>query len=110
MHEHHWKYGGTCPQYVSRSGLATAARLGRKNGRYRMLIMPVDVVKQPRERLRESTWERPHTYFRLRCSKEDFFNNVRSNHIHLAYGDHVRCLEEVCNILDIDPLILGAKE
>ena len=110
VHEHHWKYGGTCPQYVSRSSLATAARLGRKNGRYRMLIMPVDVVKQPRERLRESTWERPHTYFRLRCSKEDFFNNVRSNHIHLAYGDHVRCLEEVCNILDIDPLILGAKE
>lgn len=106
VHEHHWKYGGTCPQYVSRSGHATAARLGRKNGRYQMLIMPVDVVKQPRERLKESTWERPHTYFKLNCSKEAFFENVRSNHIHLVYGDYVRHLEEVCKILDIEPVIL----
>ncbi len=106
VHEHRWKWGGSCPQFVSRSGHATAARLGRKNGRYRMLIMPVEVEEQPRERLRESTWQRPHTYFRLNCPKEDFFANLFSNHIHLVYGDCVDKLEEVCRILDIDPIVL----
>lgn len=106
VHEHYWKYGGCCPQYVSKSGAATAARLGRKNGKYQMLILSVDVVKQPRERLRESTWERPHTYFKLHCAKEVFFDNVRSNHIHLVYGDYTEQLKEVCKILDIEPVIL----
>lgn len=107
VHEHRWKWGGCCPQFVSHSGHATAARLGRKNGRYKMLILSVEVEEQPRARLKESTWQRPHTYFRLNCSKEDFFANLFSNHIHLVYGDCVDKLTEVCRILDVDPIVLN---
>lgn len=106
VHEHAWRYGGCCPQYVSKSGRATCARIGRKKGRYFMLITRVDVVKQPRERLRESTWERPHTYFKLTCDKNLFFENLRSNHIHLVYGDCADELVEVCRILEIEPIVL----
>lgn len=71
-----------------------------------MLILPVDVVKQPRERLRASTWERPHTFLRLHCDKEKFFADVRSNHIHLVYGDYVEQLKEICAILGIKAKLL----
>lgn len=107
VHEHKWRYGGACPQYVSRDGRATAARLGRKNGEYQMLIVPVDVVKQPREKLKESTWERPHTFFRPLCDRDAFLQSIRSNHIHLVYGDWVEHLKEICGILGIKPIVLG---
>ena len=106
VHEHYWKYGGACPQHVAKSGRATIARLGRKNGAYELMIAPAQVVEQPRERLRETVWERPHTYIRLLCKKEEFFQHARSNHVHLVYGDYTEELTEVCGILDIKPVVV----
>jgi len=106
VHEFQWKYGGTCPQHVARAGRATLARLSRAAGEYEMLIAPAEVVEQPREKLRETVWERPHAYLRLLCDRQAFLDAVRSNHIHLAYGDWVPELEEVCAILGIRPMVV----
>lgn len=106
VHEFCWKYGGTCPQHVSKSGNATAVRLSRENGKYEMLIACVEVAEMPREKLKETIWERPHTYLKLLCDREAFFETVRSNHLHLVYGDVRKELLEVCKILDIKPALV----
>ena len=106
VHEHYWKYGGACPQHVAKSGRATVARLGRKNGRYELMIAPVEIVEMPREKLKETVWERPHAYLKLLCDRTEFFSNARANHVHMVYGDHIAGLTEVCNVLGIKPVIV----
>ena len=105
VHEFQWKFGGTCPQHVAKAGLATVARLSRVAGKYEMLIAPVDVVEMPREKLKETIWERPHTFIKPRCQRDDFLSAVRSNHLHLVYGDYFKQLKEVCEVLDIKPIM-----
>ncbi len=38
-----------------------------------MLIAPVEVVSLPRERLRDTIWERPYAFLRLLCDQARFF-------------------------------------
>jgi len=109
VHEFQWKYGGTCPQHVARAGRATVARLNRSSGKYQMLIAPAEVVEVPRETLKKTIWERPHTFLKLLGDRDAFFDAVRSNHLHLTYGDWANELEEVCNILDIEPIMIEIK-
>jgi L-fucose isomerase len=104
VHEFKWKYGGTCPQHVTKPGRTTLARLSRNAGKYEMLIAPAEVVEMPREKLKETIWERPHAYLKLLCNRDAFFASVRSNHIHLVYGDWIAELEEVCAIKGIKTL------
>lgn len=101
VHEFRWKHGGTCPQHVACDGKATVARLSRESGKYEMLIAPAEVVEMPREKLRETIWERPHTFLRLNCDRDRFFEAVRSNHLHMVYGDCIDELIEVCDVLGI---------
>lgn len=107
VHEFNWKFGGCCPQHVTRPGRATIARLCRNNGRYKMVIAPVEVVSMPREKLKETIWERPHSYLKLLCNKAEFFNAFPSNHLHMIYGDFRNELKEVCQILDIEPVVVS---
>jgi len=107
VHEFEWRYGGTCPQHVARAGRATLARLSRDRGRYEMLIAPAEAVEMPREKLRETVWERPHAYLRLLCDRDEFLEAVRANHIHLVYGDYAAELAEVCAILGVRPVLVG---
>lgn len=110
VHEHYWKFGGTCPQHVTRPGRVTLARLGRNNGKYEMLIAPAEAVMFPREKLRETIWERPHAYFNLLCNRQEFFESVFSNHIHMVYGDYTDELMEVCKVLNIRPVALKVEK
>ncbi|NPV54149.1 MAG: hypothetical protein HPY71_11590 [Firmicutes bacterium] len=106
VHEFKWRYGGTCPQHVARPGHATVARLSRESEKYEMLIAPVEVVELPRERLRETIWERPHAFLKLLCNRNEFIDAVRSNHLHMVYGDWIAELVEVCEILDFKPVVV----
>jgi L-fucose isomerase len=108
VHEFQWRYGGACPQHVARPGRATVARLSRSRGEYEMLIAPCEVVEMSREKLRETIWERPHAYLRLLCDRDEFLSAVRSNHIHLVYGDWAAELTEACAILGVRPVAVGA--
>jgi len=107
VHEFEWKHGGTCPQHVARGGRATVARLSRARGKYEMLVVPVDVVEMPRDKLRETVWERPHTFLAPRCNRDAFFDSIRSNHLHMVYGDWITQLKEICAILGVEPVVLG---
>ena len=106
VHEFVWRIGGTCPQHVAKPGAVTLARMGRERGEYLMMMGTGRAIDMPREKLRETVWERPHAFVRPDCPPDRFVENVLSNHIHLVYGDHVEQLEEVCRILKIRPVIL----
>lgn len=106
VHEFAWKYGGCCPQHVARPGQATMARLYRTPEGYAMFLAPVEVVEMPREKLRETIWERPHAYVKLQCDREAFFDAIRSNHVHLVYGDCRDELVEVCRVLGVRPVVV----
>ena len=106
VHEFDWKYGGCCPQHVGKPGEVTMARLYGNDGQYEMLITRAEAVDMPREKLKETIWERPHTYFKLKTEKEKFFESVRSNHIHVVYGDWTEDIAEACRVLGIKPVIV----
>ena len=105
--EFKWKYGGCSPQAVTRPGLVTLARLSRESGRYRMLIAPAETISVDREKLRELMWERPRSFVKLLCDRDAFLDAVRSNHVHMVFGDWIAELQEICAILDIEPVTIG---
>lgn len=101
------KIGAACPQYISKPGRVTLARLSRVKGNYVMLVTRGNALDFPREKLKETFWEfSPHAFIKLDCSPENFLAEIRSNHIHMVYGDYVEELLEVCSILDIKPMLL----
>lgn len=105
LREFRWKLGGACPQYVAKQGRVTLARLGRVKGRYIMLIATGEALELPREKLREINWQQPQAFVKLDCDIQRLIKSVRSNHIHMVYGDYSRHLRELCSVLDIEPVV-----
>lgn len=102
IQEHKMKMGAACPQYICKPGEVTLARLSRINGEYVMLIAGGEALDFPREKLRETFWEfSPHAFVRLKTAPRDFVKVLRSNHIHMVYGDHMEELKEICRALKI---------
>jgi L-fucose isomerase len=98
--------GGASVQHLAAPGDATFARLTRRDGRYRMHVMrgafeQYDDATNDRM-MRQSTFEWPHAFARLRTSADDFLARFGANHIHAVPGDHVAALRSVCDLLDVD--------
>ena len=110
LQEFDWKIGGTCPQYITRAGRITLARLSRIAGEYSLLITSGETVEYPREKLKEINPQHPQSWVRLDCRLATFLENLRSNHIHFVFGDFVEELEIACWALGIRPLTLRAEE
>jgi len=106
LKEFHWKMGGMCPQYITREGRVTLARLSRVNGNFVMLIAGGQTVFYPREKLFEMNPNHPQSYVRLDCSLEKFLHQLRCNHIHFAFGDFREELQTVCETLGIQPILI----
>jgi len=104
--EFDWKIGGASPQYVAKPGKVTMARLGRIDGEYIMLVLAGEAVTYPREKLAEVNPQQPQAFIKLNCEPDDFIGELRANHIHVAYGDHIKELEVLCKVLGIRPIIL----
>lgn len=102
LREFKWKIGGACPQYVARPGEVTLARLSRIGGRHAMLITSATAVAREREALREVNYQQPQAFIDLHCSAQGFLDELRSNHIHMVYGDYREHLKMACEVLDID--------
>jgi len=100
--EFNWKIGGTCPQYVGKPGTVTFARLGRLGDRDIMLVTGGQAVAKDREALRALNYQQPQIFVNLQCTPDGFLEQLRSNHIHMVYGDCKEHLRHLCKILDID--------
>jgi len=107
LRELSWKHGGMCPQCISKPGRVTLARLSRIRGRHVMLIAGGESLEKPREALRETYWAfSPHAWVALDIPAKAFIKHLRSNHIHMMYGDFRRELVHLCRIVDVEPIVL----
>lgn len=101
-----WKHGGMCPQHVSKPGRVTLARLSRISGAYVMLVAGGEALDCPRSALKDTYWEfSPHAFVRLDAPTDQFVDGLRSNHIHMMYGDYRQELLALCQELSIEPIM-----
>ncbi|MHB1454076.1 MAG: L-fucose/L-arabinose isomerase family protein [Saccharofermentanales bacterium] len=104
--KNYYPAGGASVHHFAAPGQVTLARLSRKNGKYRMAIVPAEFVEFPREialaKGATTTPEWPIAFTRLQVSADYFLENFPCNHIHGVYGDCVDELTEVAHILDME--------
>ena len=65
--EFSWKMGASLPQYITRAGRVTMARLSLVDGEYVMLITAGETIEYPREKLKEINPQHPQSYVRMDC-------------------------------------------
>lgn len=107
--EFDWPMGGTCPQYITRAGRVTMARLSRIDGEYVMLITSGETVEYPREKLKEINPQHPQSYVCMDCDLDEFLDNLRCNHIHFVFGDYVEEMKIACWVLGIQPIAAAPR-
>jgi L-fucose isomerase len=98
--------GGATVRYMATEGDLTCARLSRKDGKYRMVIFPATVHEFPKEKMNETSPEWPAAYIKIKTSPERLIDVYGSNHAHAVEGDVVRELAAVCEMLDIEVILL----
>ena len=55
-----------------------------------------------KKRFKESRENWPHALIELRGDMDKLIQNLRSNHVHVCFGNHLQELEEFCKIMDIE--------
>jgi L-fucose isomerase len=101
--------GGAAVYHIAAPGLVTLARLTRNDGRYVMHVVPAEFVdfgdrNHEIAAISQDNW--PHAFAKFDCSIETFIQEFTCNHIHGAYGDWVRELRGVCDVLGVECRVL----
>lgn len=99
--------GGCHVNCMTHPGKATIARLNRKEGKYRMTLIPAEFVTLPEEKMAETTMEWPHVFAKLPFDHNIFLEDFDANHCHAVYGDHIEDLKTICSMLNIDCEVMG---
>lgn len=98
--------GGASVRHIAAPGKVTMARLTRKDGVYRMAIVPgefLDFGEEKNEEIAKSIQENwPHAFAKIETSIDKFLANYSSNHIHAVYGDYVEELIIFSELAGID--------
>lgn len=104
--EFDWKIGGAYPMFVAKPGKITLARLSRVKGEYVMLITDGQALDMPLEKTKDTSSNRAHIFVKLNPDRNTFIKNLRSNHIHVVYGDYKKELVKTCEVLDIESILI----
>ena len=89
-----------------KTGYITAARLAYVNGWYKMHVYTAEAKNPPA--WNEFGWDDPAPQlpslevFPDSCTVEEFAQNVCSQHVIFAYGDHVEAIADFCEMMDIE--------
>ena len=98
--------GGAAVQHFAAPGQVTLARLARKNGRYRLTIVPAEFVRFDEETMAAlaslTTPQWPIAFARLQVGPDEFLASFPCNHIHGVYGDCVEELVTFATLLGMD--------
>ncbi len=112
--EYIFKAGGASVEFTAAPGDMTFARLGIWDDKQYMVIANGESLKfssDERKKINEQTsptW--PHVHARINCIYDEFESVFPSNHIHGVAGDIVDSLIYYCEIIGVEPIILGDKE
>jgi L-fucose isomerase len=96
---------------IAKPGKVTLARICRVGeGRYECLIARGETFEVPKEEMRKycgcgfPNW--PHAFVKLEGDPIRFVDGMNVEYIHMAYGDLVGALMEVCKLLEIEPIVI----
>lgn len=103
--------GGAITYFTAAPGALTLARLFRKAGRYQMAILPGEAVTLPEEELQAFVRARgahqlPTAFVQTGASAEQVVQIFGSNHISGVAGSYRDELLRLCEMLDIEALLL----
>ena len=104
--------GGATTYFTAAKGPITLARLYRVAGRYRMAIIPGEVIDLPAEDLAAFVKARgrhqlPTAFVHVDADMKRFVEEFGSNHISGVAGTWARELSELCRILDVEPVLMN---
>lgn len=100
------KASGVCTGLIAKPGRVTLARLARLRGSYVMHIAPSEAFKGDTRWVEECGYPMwPHAFLHLDGDLCEFVRNLRSEYIHMAYGDLTDDLLEVCGLLGIESIV-----
>ena len=89
-----------------KTGYVTCARLVYLKGKYKMHVYTAEAKEPPA--WNEYGWDDPAPQlpslevFPDSCTVEEFAQNVSSQHVMVAYGNHVQALRDFCAMMDIE--------
>jgi L-fucose isomerase len=106
--------GGATTYFTAAPGPVTLARLYRVCGEYRMAIIPGQVVKMTDEDLASFVRERgkhqlPTAFVKVDVDLGRFVDEFGSNHISGVAGHWVPELEQLCEMLDVEPVVMDSS-
>lgn len=103
---HYYPAGGASVHHFAAPGEVTLARLSRKDGKYRLALVPAELVEFPRDialkKGSATTPEWPLAFARLKVSADEFLSGFPCNHIHGVYGNFVEEWLIIARLLDIE--------
>lgn len=100
------KASGVCTGLICRPGRITLARVARIQGCHVMHIAPGEAFEGEEAWVEECGYPMwPHAFLHLDGDLDEFVQNLRSEYIHMAYGDLTDDLVETCGLLGIEPII-----
>jgi len=103
--------GGAITYFTAAPGAITLARLYRVAGKYRMAIIPGEVVALTDEDLASFVRERgkhqlPTAFVKIDANLERFVDEFGSNHISGVAGSWARELVSLCEMLNVEPVLM----
>lgn len=104
-----YRGGGATVQYMCAPGEVTIARLARRDGKYWMAIISGEFVSYPEEKLKEISPEWPQGFAKLFVDVDELISELGANHVHAVYGNWVRELKDVCDIMGIEYKVFSGK-
>jgi L-fucose isomerase len=104
--------GGATTYFTAAKGPITLARLYRVAGRYRMAIIPGEIIDLPADDLAAFVKARgrhqlPTAFVQVDADMNRFVEEFGSNHISGVAGSWARELSELCRILDVEPALMN---
>jgi len=105
--------GGATTYFTAAPGPITLARLYRVAGEYRMAIIPGEAIRMSEEDLAAFVKERgkhqlPTAFVKVEADLGRFIDEFGSNHISGVAGSWVRELEQLCEMLDVEPVVMDS--
>jgi L-fucose isomerase-like protein len=100
------KASGICTRLFAKPGRVNLIRLARIDGKYVLHLTEGDVIKVEEEE-KQSILEEcgypiwPHALIKVKGDMDKFVENLRSEYIHMTYGDLVDGIKDFCEIFNI---------
>jgi len=103
--------GGATTYFTAAPGPVTLARLYRVYGEYRMAIIPGEAIRMTEEDLADFVRQRgkhqlPTAFVKVECDLNHLVDEFGSNHISGVAGLWVSELVQLCEMLDIEPVVM----